>query len=244
MTSHQFALIEAPSNLGLKPQKPNQQPGVRRMPNALKQTGIMSGLKVEQNVRVEAPAYQPERDSVTGVRNINTLPDYSIKLATAIGQALDASNFPIVLGGDCSILLGSTLALRERGRYGLIFMDGHCDFLTPTSTGTGGAAGMDLALVCGVGPSKLTDLKGLSPLVRTTDVVILANRDIDEDSDYEEPAFIDAHIKRIGLQNLRELGIAQAVEEAINHLAQNNVQGFWIHVDVDVLDSAIMPAVD
>ena len=214
------------------------------MPKALKAAGIMSGLGVDNSVRVEAPDYHPERDPATGVRNINTIPAYSIKLAQTIGQAVDADHFPVVLGGDCSILLGSTLALRERGHYGLIFIDGHCDYLTPTSTGTGGAAGMDLALACGVGPEQLTDLKGLRPLVRNEDVVILANRDQEESDPYPEPAFFDAQIKMIDLPHLREIGIQAAVQQALQHLTANHIEGFWIHVDVDALDSAIMPAVD
>lgn len=239
-----YSLIEAPTNLGLKPPVRGKQPGVRRMPDALKAAGIMEALQIISSVCVEAPPYVPDRDPVTRVRNLHAIPDYSLQLAQAVGQALDSGTFPIVLGGDCTVTLGTTLALRERGRYGLMFIDGHCDYLTPTSTGTGGAAGMDLALACGVGPDVLTNLKGLRPYTRNEDVVILADHDITEDDPYPEPAFFKAKLKRIDLDAIRDVGIQFAANTAIKHMQTRGVDGYWIHVDVDVLSSYVMPAVD
>jgi arginase len=84
---------------------------------------------------------------------------------------LDASRFPIVLGGDCSILLGATLALRRRGRHGVAFLDGHSDFRHPgNSPAVGSAAGEDLALVTGRGQPDVNDLEDRSPYVRDGDV--------------------------------------------------------------------------
>ncbi len=239
-----IALIEAPTNLGLKPPSAGKEPGVRRMPDALKAAGIMEALGLSNSIRVEAPPYRPERDSATGVCNLQTIPDYSLQLAAAVGQVLDSGTFPIVLGGDCTVTLGTTLALRERGHYGLMFIDGHCDYLTPTSTGTGGAAGMDLALACGVGPEVLTNLKGLRPYIRNEDVVILADHDITEDDPYPEPAFFKAKLNRIDLEAVRDAGVVFAASKAIKHMQAKNVDGYWIHVDVDVLSSYVMPAVD
>ena len=70
---------------------------------------------------------------------------------------LDAGDIPIVLGGDCSILLGNLLALRGRGRYGLLFIDGHADFYQPDAEPNGEAASMDLALATGRGPHVVAD---------------------------------------------------------------------------------------
>lgn len=239
-----YSLIEAPTNLGLKPPIPGKQPGVRRMPDALKAAGIMEALNLSNSVRVEAPPYIPDRDPVTGVRNLYTIPDYSLQLANAVGEALDNGTFPVVLGGDCTVTLGTILALRQRGRYGIAFIDGHCDYLTPTSTGTGGAAGMDLALACGVGPDVLTNIKGLKPYVRNEDVVILADHDITEADPYPEPAFFQAHLTRMDLDMIREFGIQDVATKALKYLQKRSIDGYWIHVDVDVLSSYVMPAVD
>ena len=65
------------------------------------------------------------------------------------GDLLDRGRFPLVLGGDCSLLLGPTLALRRCGRFGLVFLDGHEDLLTPETSQSKDVAGMDLALACG-----------------------------------------------------------------------------------------------
>ena len=99
----------------------------------------------------------------TGLRN------YLPMLADAVGAVLDRGEFPIVLGGDCSILLGSALALRRRGRFGLLFLDGHADFYQPEAEPTGESASMDLALVTGRGPEIVANLEGRRPLVRDED---------------------------------------------------------------------------
>ena len=89
---------------------------------------------------------------------------------------LSRGAFPVVLGGDCSILLGSLLALRRRGRYGLLFLDGHADFAHPSVTRLGEAASMDLALATGRGPRVVADIEHRGPLVRDDDVALLGYR--------------------------------------------------------------------
>ena len=83
-------------------------------------------------------------------------------LADATGDVLDAGDVPIVLGGDCSILLGNLLALRRRRRHGLLFIDGHADFYQPEAEPNGEAASMDLALATGRGPAVVADLEDLA----------------------------------------------------------------------------------
>ena len=104
-----------------------------------------------------------------GFRNGPNIARYTAQLAHRVGQLLDEHSFPFVLGGDCSILLGPMLALRERGRYGLCFIDGHADFCyarDPKRRGRYTAAGLDLALATGKGPDALTNLQGRKPVVR------------------------------------------------------------------------------
>ena len=92
---------------------------------------------------------------------------------------LARGEFPLVLGGDCSILLGNMLGLRRRGEPALIYIDGHTDFYLPEQSTSGGAAGMDLAFVTGWGPDALTNIEGLMPYVREERVAALGNRDFD-----------------------------------------------------------------
>src|SRR6266540_1969091 len=123
-------VVDAPSNLGLRPPSPNTIPGCWRLPQALRQAGIVTRLDATDGGRVLPPSYTPDRDA-TGTRNGLAIAGYSVKLADRLGEVLDAGGFPVLLGGDCSILLGAMLALCRRGRYGLAYLDGHLDFRHP-----------------------------------------------------------------------------------------------------------------
>ncbi|MGW8954644.1 arginase family protein [Streptomyces sp. NPDC055709] len=233
----ELAIIEAPSVLGLRPS------GVQDLPAALLDAGLSAHPGTVHAGRIEAPAYDPRRDADTGVLNPGGIAQYSVRLADAVGAVLDAGRFPVVLGGDCSILLGNLLALRRRGRYGLLFLDGHTDFYQPSAEPTGEAASMELALATGRGPRLLTDLEGRGPLLRDEDVVAFGFRDSAESSrDGMQP--LPPQLHAIDLDGVRATGAATAARRAIDRLTAGANAGYWVHLDVDILDDAIMPAVD
>jgi arginase len=161
-----------------------------------------------------------------------------------VGAAIDASEFPVVLGGDCSILLGPLLALRRRGRHGLLFLDGHADFYQPDAEPNGEVASMELALATGRGPSILSDLNGLRPLVRDEDVVVFGRRDAEEADAAGSQRIEDTAILCIDFAEVRAQGVASATGLALERLARSDLAGFWVHLDADVLNDSIMPAVD
>lgn len=235
-------VVDAPSNLGIRPPSPGMIPGCWRLPEALRQQGIVARLGAADGGRVKPPPYTPDRDT-TGTRNGLAIADYSVTLADRVGEALDAGGFPLLLGGDCSILLGAMLALRRRGRYGLAYVDGHLDFRHPgNSQRLAAVAGEDLAVVTGRGPQRLTDLEGRRPLVRDADVVALGHHDPDRGW-YEDVTTATA-ITVIDANQIRRGGVAEAAATARAVLEGRGLDGFWIHVDVDVLDREVMPAVD
>ncbi len=118
-----YAIIEAPSILGLKPT------GVDRLPTVLLQHGLADQLNARHAGRVvPTAAYDTKRDPQTLTLNARGIAEYSVQLADAVTDVEKRDEFPVLLGGDCSILLGSALALRRLGRYGLLFIDGHADF--------------------------------------------------------------------------------------------------------------------
>jgi arginase len=158
---------------------------------------------------------------------------------------VERDEFPVLLGGDCSILLGSTLALRRRGRYGLLFIDGHADFYQPQANPNGEAASMDLAFATGRGPELLTNLEGLRPLVRDEDVVAFGFRDAQEQREYGSQP-LPPTVLALDLQEVRRLGVKQAAQRAVEHLTAPDrpTLGFFIHLDADVVSDALMPAVD
>jgi arginase len=237
-----LAILDAPSNLGLKPLSPGKEPGVKNMPGTLRAHGILQRLRAEDAGMVIAPAYIEAIDPETGVRNAREIRDYSLLLADRIGELLDEGCFPLVLGGDCSILLGAAFSLRKRGRYGLLFVDGHTDLQTPASSQTGGAAGMDLALVTGLGPELLTDIDCRKPYIRPEDTILCGYRRPAPGE--ESPATPQRPMAAFPLTLMQHQGIAQSIEMAVAHLEAASTMGFWVHVDMDVLATEWMFAVD
>jgi arginase len=157
---------------------------------------------------------------------------------------LESGEFPVVLGGDCSILLGNLLALRRRGRYGLLFLDGHADFYQPEAEPNGEAASMDLALATGRGPAVVTDIEGRCPLVRDEDVVVFGRRDFADAEAHGSQRIEDTAIAMTDLAAVRAAGIEVAAASAVERLSKIGLDGVWTHLDADVLDDAVMPAVD
>ena len=233
-----YAVIEAPSVLGLFPR------GVERLPDALLDAGLADALDARRAGRVEPPPYEPRRDPATGLLNPTGLRDYAHRLAATTGEVLNDGEVPVVLGGDCSILLGNLLALSRRGRHGLLFLDGHADFYQPEAEPNGEAASMDLALATGRGPSVVADLDGRGALVRDEDVVVLGRRDAEEAEAAGSRRIEDTAITMLELPVVREHGAERAAINAVEHLGRPEIDGFWVHLDCDVLDDAVMPAVD
>jgi arginase len=210
----------------------------------LLQHGLAERLQARRAGRV-APGMprSSERDPQTNTLNAGAIASYTYDLADAVGPLLNGGEFPVVLGGDCSIVLGPALALRRRGRYGLLFIDGQADFFQPEADPYGEAASMDLAFVTGHGPALLTEFEGRSPLIRATDAVAFGFRDAENQAEHGSQP-LPKELRAIDLPGIQRMGILAASREAIEHLCREELEGFWIHVDADCLDDALMPAVD
>ena len=231
----QLVVLQAPSALGLRTD------GVASLGARLLALAERIGARVVAPVPV--PARDAAADAETGILNIGAIAEFSPRLADAVQTILDAGGLPIVLGGDCTILLGAMLALRRRGRHGLLFIDGHADFFQPEAEPNGEGASMEMAWVTGHGPHRLTDLEGLRPLVRSSDAVSFGFRDHDDQREYRSQP-LPSDLLVYDLPRLRQVGIAAAAQAAVDHLTRPELDGFFIHLDADVLDDAIMPAVD
>jgi arginase len=233
-----YRIIEAPSILGLRPS------GVQTLPQRLLgQERLAERLQASIFAQLHTPTYSPNRDPETLTLNAGAIAQWSPHLADVFVKALDSGAFPVILGGDCSIILGPMLGLKRKGRFGLLFVDGHADFYQPEVNPNGEAASMDLAFVTGHGPELLTDIEGRGPLVRSTDAVVLGFRDGEEQIKYGSQP-LPSDLLAIDLESVRRLGIHEAARKALNHLCRSDLEGFFIHLDADCLDDAIMPAVD
>ena len=242
--SKKVVYVTAPSNLGLKRMDyaDKDGPGARKMPEVFEQFLFKERLNISEHINIQPPAYTGKVDSETGIRNLPELIDYSKHYAGVIKQIISGNQFPIVIGGDCSILIGSMLALKQLGTYGLAHIDGHTDYaIAKISSSTGGGAGMDLAIVTGIGADAITNIDNLKPYVEENNTAQFANRCYDETFNGN---FYNTDIFRADLPDLRAKGIEKTASEFIERLRKNKVDGLWLHVDADVLEEEIMPAVD
>ena len=236
-----IVILEAPVNLGLIEPAPGKEPGVKKLPAFLRSEGFYKMLNAEQIIAIPAPAYGMEYDSISGVRNADKISAYSKQIAGQLRDTVKNGKFPMVIGGDCSVLIGCMLGLKSIGDYGLFFIDGHTDFVMPHGSFTKGAAGMDLAIVTGNGHDKLTDIDHQKPYVRESHVLAFGNRFMEKEY-VDEIVNSDIHYE--DLKSIRKKGIHQVVDRFLTMVREADLNGIWIHLDVDVLDSLIMPCVD
>jgi arginase len=232
-----YAIVEAPSTLGLR------STGVERLAETLLRNDLADRLLARRAGRVAPADRTGERDPTTLTLDAHAIASWSPRLADAVEQVLDDDEFPVILGGDCSILLGSALALKRRGRFGLLFLDGHADFYQPEVNPNGEAASMELAFATGHGPALLADIEGLGPLVRPDDAVVFGYRDADEQQRYGSQP-LPAAMLALDLDTVRQMGVDAAMAMALERLTRSPLDGFFVHFDADVLDDGVMPAVD
>jgi arginase len=176
-SSSPLDLIDAPTNLGLRPNDRGALPGTAKATKALRAAGLDGELRFRTIRHITPLAYDRAAQASTHIRNGQSPRIFDLELAHAVVESIDTGGFPIVLGGDCSNLLGGLLGLRWTTGRGLVHIDGHSDFIHPgnydLSSRLGSAAGMDLALATGRGEGLLTEWPGIEgPLVADSDVDI------------------------------------------------------------------------
>lgn len=232
-------VLDAPSNLGLRPPLAGAVPGCYKLAGAVRDHGLVARIGAEDGGCLTPPRYDRTGwRPGDGVFHAAAIASYSARLADRL--ATHRGRFPVVLGGDCGILLGPALALRRAGRYGMAYLDGHSDFRhAGNSRHVGAAGGEALALVTGRGQPDLTGLEGLAPYVRDADAALLGIR---ADDAYA------GEVRAAGIPVWPADAIAPdppaAATAALAHLERDELDGFWLHLDVDILDAAVMPAVD
>lgn len=181
--------------------------------------------------------YSGVRDRDTHCLNAGALVEYSKILGMTVCDVVARQQFAFVLGGDSSILVGILSGVRQHGKYGLAFIDGHSNFYQPEKSPTGELADMTLAIVSGHGPKNLVDMNGMCPYVADENIIHIGQRE-QADLGIKETA-----IKRYDLGYIREQGLGTVAERIALQTRNMDVDGIWIHLDTDVLDDRINPAV-
>lgn len=178
------------------------------------------------------PVFDGRRDPITKILNLNVWKEVSRVTAVKLRSIQKEVDFVLILGGDCSILLGIFGAFRLAEKHvGLLMLDGHTDYRDAFSSSSGEPADLELAILTGRGPFELTGLFGLPPLLEPTDVVVCG---------YREPDLIaESNILHYNRQAFREAGAGSLEIQAVSLL--EHVERLWFHLDVDVLDPSLMP---
>jgi len=212
-----IGLISAPSSLGLRPQQPGAVPGAAKAPEALREAGLFARFAAlgAGEFGVVLPGRYVDDDATRPpgrVRNEAALVGHARRLADWIGRVLDADAAPVVIGGDCSLLVGIGLALARRGGSGLVHVDGHTDFRHPGNSGAcASVAGEDLAAAVGLHWPEIADLEGRAPYFPPARAVHIGHRDDDED--------VDEVRKRIGLVVSAREAMTVATDELAERVA-------------------------
>ena len=163
-------------------------------------------------------------------------------LADAVRQSFDGGEFPLVLGGDHSLAIGSVAGAssyfaKQNKQIGLIWIDAHADMNTPQTTPSGNIHGMSLAINLGDGDDRFISIGNATPKVKPENVAIVAARDLDRG---EVAALENKGIKAFTMRTIDENGMAAVMKHAID-IASRNTAGVYVSYDMDSLDPSIAP---
>jgi arginase len=218
-------------------------------PSALRVAGLNEklaalGYEVEDlgNVIVDQPESLPVGPS--HARYLPQIVHTCARLAEMVEKAADDGRFPLVLGGDHSIAMGTVAGISrhvrgQQRKLGMIWLDAHADMNTPESSPSGNIHGMPLACCIGLGPPELTHLAGYTPAVEPGSAVIVGLRSVDE---IERLSVRDTGVHAFTMRDIDERGMLSVIQEAI-HFATLGTAGFHLSIDMDAVDPSEAPGV-
>jgi arginase len=244
--NRRIAIVGAPSAIGIRPYDDSGEARhLDRAPGVLRALGVVERLGATDLGDVLPPAYRDYVRPPRRARNELEVAAYCLSLGERVAAAAEHGRFVLLLGGDCSIVLGGLVGARRAaaGSVGLAYVDAHADFATPEESRTGSVASMCLGLAVGRGDTPLARLGGDAPLVNDADVALLGRRDMAE-SWYGHAALAASQVLDLPDAILSARGLPHAAADALRRLTSPNLRGFWIHLDADVLNPVDMPAVD
>lgn len=165
-------------------------------------------------------------------------------LAEAVETVVMAGKFPLILGGDHSIAVGTVAGVSRAFRHkaeqiGVIWIDAHSDMNTPETSPSGNIHGMPLACCIGQGPHELTHLLDYAPKVKPRNVVLIGLRDVDLS---ERGQVRQSGVTAFTMRDIDERGLKNVMAEAIQ-LESDGTAGFHLSFDMDVLDPDEAPGV-
>ncbi len=200
------------------------------------------GYEVLSEHDITVPDLDESQSLDENVRFKNEILQVCEDLADETRDALNANQFPLVIGGDHSIAMGTVSGVssfyRERDEnIGLIWFDAHGDMNIPGTSTTGNIHGMPLAHILGMGDQDLAEIHGFRGKVKAENVALVGIRDIDYD---ERKLIHESGIKTFTMRDIDEVGMASVCREAIETVTRNTA-GFHLSFDVDACDPSVIP---
>jgi len=215
-----------------------RQPGQAAAPAALRAAGLeaaFSSREITTTPDLLVPEPRAERDQESGLLNGAALAVMIRALHAPLTAAMSAGHFPVVYGGDCSVLLAAVPALKNAaGDAGLLFIDGHEDATPLERSPDGEAANMEIAVLLGMTgerlPPPMNDAFGA---LEFDALAMLGPRD----DLWRRPLRVETVAGRVFLRTADEVSPdpARAAQDAVRHIA-SGASGWWLHTDLDVLD--------
>ena len=243
MRHSHIAIIGVPLDLGAGRRGVDMGPSAVRVANLNARLSEM-GYEVDDlgNVPVAQPESHPE-----GQPHAKYLPQITqtcTYLAKLVEKQMAAGSYPLILGGDHSLAVGTVSGvsklLRGRGeKLGMIWIDAHTDMNTPATSPSGNVHGMPLACCIGLGPKELTDIFGYSPKVAPENVALVGIRSVDDD---ERDNVQRSGVHAFTMRDIDERGMRSVIEESIR-IAGAGTVGFHVSLDMDAVDPREAPGV-
>lgn len=235
----QIDLIGVPIDLGA------DRRGVDMGPSAIRYAHIEQkleslGYTVQDKGNIEVPIAEMCKINEPKLKYIDCIVPMARRTAGAVATSLQAGHFPLVLGGDHSVALGSIHGAAKVHKLGVLWVDAHADFNTAETTPSGNIHGMPLAALCGLGDPRLTSLWDESvPVIDPRRVAVIGARDLDPG---EKRNLKETGVMVMGMEQIDRLGMMQAMEKALERISRD-ADGIFLSFDMDSLDPRHAPGV-
>ncbi len=243
MRPSRIAIIGAPLDLGAGRRGVDMGVSALRVANLNARLASL-GYEVEDqgNVPVAQPETNPE--GTPSARYLPQITATCASLAAKVAGTMAAGQFPLVLGGDHSVAVGTFAGVskhfRDQGeKIGLIWVDAHADMNTPETSPSGNVHGMPLACCVGMGPAELANIFGFAPKAEPRNVVMVGIRSVDE---MEKMNIQRAGVRVFTMRDIDERGVRGVMAEAILQ-ASEGTAGFHVSLDMDAVDPQEAPGV-
>lgn len=232
-------IIGAPMDLGANRRGTDMGPSAIRYAG-LSQSLLKMGLEVTDSGNIYVPVPESIKAADDGLVFLDEIAEVCKKLGDRVYEVLERGNFPLILGGDHSIAMGTISGIcRSIPNIGLIWFDAHGDFNTFETSKTGNIHGMSLAAITGRGNKKLVELGGATPSISEDKIVLIGVRDLD----YHEILMLkESRITVYSIKKIDEMGMAAVIKEALL-IAGRDGNGIHVSFDLDVVDPTVASGV-